>query len=159
MNTHTPEYYLSRSIEIAKENAVTRSGGPFGAVIVRKGQMVSQCGNTVTSTNDPTAHAEVNAIREACRTLNTFDLSDCELYASCEPCPMCMSAIYWARIPKLYYAADRYSAKHAGFDDSLIYEELEKPYDQRTLHVECLKVPESETPFEAWKTMSDKVPY
>ncbi len=159
MTTHTPEYYLKRSIEIAETNCKTNNGGPFGAVIVRNGEIVAECGNSVTTTNDPTAHAEVNAIREACKKLNTFDLSDCEIYASCEPCPMCLSAIYWARIPKLYYAANKHDAKNAGFDDSFIYDELDKNENERSIYIKRINIPTSEQPFEIWKGMSDKVEY
>lgn len=156
---NTPEYYIEKSIELAKKNCSSHNGGPFGAIVVRNGEIISETGNTVTTTNDPTAHAEVNAIREACRKLQTFDLSDCEIYASCEPCPMCMAAIYWAHIPKLYYAADRYSAKDAGFDDSNIYDELEKPYPERSIKVVNIRPADTERPFEIWKSMSDKIDY
>jgi tRNA(Arg) A34 adenosine deaminase TadA len=159
MTTHTPEYYLQRSIEIAETNCKANNGGPFGAVIVRDGKIVAECGNSVTTTNDPTAHAEVNAIREACKKLNTFDLSDCEIYASCEPCPMCLSAIYWARIPKLYYAANKHDAKDAGFDDSFIYDELDKNENERSIYIKRINLPTSEQPFEIWKGMSNKVEY
>jgi guanine deaminase len=150
---------LQRSIEIAETNCKANNGGPFGAVIVRDGKIVAECGNSVTTTNDPTAHAEVNAIREACKKLNTFDLSDCEIYASCEPCPMCLSAIYWARIPKLYYAANKHDAKDAGFDDSFIYDELDKNENERSIYIKRINLPTSEQPFEIWKGMSDKVEY
>lgn len=159
MTTHTPEYYLQRSIEIAETNCKTNNGGPFGAVIVRNGEIVAECGNSVTTTNDPTAHAEVNAIRAACKKLNTFDLSDCEIYASCEPCPMCLSAIYWARIPKLYYAANKHDAKDAGFDDSFIYDELDKNESERSIYIKRINLPTSEQPFMIWKGMSNKVEY
>lgn len=159
MKKQSPEYYLQRSIEIAESNCTSGHGGPFGAVIVRNGEIVAECGNSVTTTNDPTAHAEVNAIREACKKLNTFDLSDCEIYASCEPCPMCLSAIYWARIPKLYYAADKHDAKDAGFDDSFIYDELDKSENERSIYIKRINLSTSEQPFVIWKGMSNKVEY
>ena len=159
MTTHTPKYYLQRRIEIAETNCKTNNGGPFGAVIVRNGEIVAECGNSVTTTNDPTAHAEVNAIRAACKKLNTFDLSDCEIYASCEPCPMCLSAIYWARIPKLYYAANKHDAKDAGFDDSFIYKELALPPRERKTPVENILHNEALVPFDLWREKDDKVAY
>src|SRR5512133_1994251 len=125
--------YMLKAIKMAEDNFKSGNGGPFGATIVRDGEILAVAGNCVTSTNDPTAHAEIVAIREACKTLDTFDLTGCEIYASCEPCPMCLGAIMWARIDKLYYAADRLDASRAGFDDELFYSELSLPADQRQL--------------------------
>ena len=153
------EYYLERSIAIAKHNCENHAGGPFGAVIVRNGEIIAECGNSVTTTNDPTAHAEVNAIRLACKKLNTFDLSDCEIYASCQPCPMCLSAIYWARIPTVYYSADKADAKDAGFDDSFIYDELAKEEGDRSIRIKQLRLASANAPFKVWKEMNDKVEY
>lgn len=134
-------------------------GGPFGAVIVRDGQVVGRGWNRVTSKNDPTAHAEVEAIREACRTLNRFDLSGCEIYCSCEPCPMCLGAIYWARLDTCCFAAGRADAAAAGFDDALIYTELGRPPTERTLHFEQA-LRESALPlFAAWKAKLDRIEY
>lgn len=113
--------FMQLAIDIALESVRDLDGGPFGAVIIKDGEIIAKTSNSVTKTNDPTAHAEINAIRKACQELNTFDLSGCEIYSSCEPCPMCLSAIYWARIDRLYYAADRYDAKRIGFDDLYIY--------------------------------------
>lgn len=159
MCNNTIEYFLQRSIDIAKENCLSLNGGPFGAVIVKNGEIIAECGNSVTTTNDPTAHAEVNAIRMACKKLNTFDLSDCEIYASCEPCPMCLATIYWARIPTLYYAADKHDAKDAGFDDSFIYEEFDKKEEDRSINIKHIRLNTTSTPFDEWKKMSNKIEY
>ena len=131
--------FLNRAIQLSKENIDQTSGGPFGAVVVRQGIVISEGCNRVTSSNDPTAHAEVNAIRSACEKLKTFDLSDCEIYSSCEPCPMCLSAIYWARISKVYYANTKEDAATINFDDQFIYEELAKEKKDRTLKMTRLE--------------------
>lgn len=133
----TNEELMREAIRLSEEN-VNNGGGPFGAVIARDGEIVATGVNRVTASHDPTAHAEVNAIREACRRLGTFDLSGCEIYSSCEPCPMCLGAIYWAHIGKLYYGNNKTDAKNIGFDDSFIYEELELPRDRRRLPSEPL---------------------
>ena len=122
--------FLQRAIELAKESVET-GGGPFGAVIVKDGEIVAEASNSVTKDNDPTAHAEVNCIRKACKKLNTFILEGCEIYASSEPCPMCLGAVYWAHIDKIYYAGTRYDAAWGGFDDEFIYKEIEQPQSQR----------------------------
>src|SRR5574344_2535218 len=132
--------FLLCAIQMATDNVANGNGGPFGAVVAKEGKIIARATNTVTTSNDPTAHAEVNAIREACRVLGTFDLSGCEIYSSCEPCPMCLSAIYWARIDRVYYSADKKQASKAGFDDGFIYEELSKPIIERKIKeqkVEC----------------------
>lgn len=157
--TQEQRSYMQVAIELAEKNVLNGKGGPFGAVVVKNGKVVAAEVNSVTSTNDPTAHAEVNAIREACKQLNTFDLSECELYASCEPCPMCLSAIYWSRIKKLYYAADKYDAASAGFDDSLIYNELSKPQQERMLSTKQIDLSNARAPFELWKSSEEKVAY
>jgi len=151
--------YMLRAIEKSEQNFLSGKGGPFGAVIVRGDQIVAVAGNCVTSTNDPTAHAEVMAIREACKTLNTFDLSGCEIYASCEPCPMCLGAIMWARIDQLYYAADRNDAARAGFDDEVFYSELALPNDQRLLKPTQILKQEAVKVFDKWLDTTDKTPY
>lgn len=151
--------YMLIAIKKAEENFLSRSGGPFGAVVVRDGVIIAVAGNCVTSTNDPTAHAEVVAIREACKTLDTFDLSGCEIFASCEPCPMCLGAILWARIGKLYYAADRNDAARAGFDDELFYRELSLSNDKRLLKPTQLLQKEAIEVFNRWNDSADKVPY
>jgi len=159
MNNENSHNFMLRAIKMAAENFLSGKGGPFGAVIVRDGEIISVAGNCVTSTNDPTAHAEVVAIREACNTLGTFDLSGCEIYASCEPCPMCLGAILWARIGKLYYAADRNDASRAGFDDELFYTELSLSNEQRTLKPTQLLQKEAVKVFDKWNDKTDKIPY
>ena len=121
--------YMKEAIRLSVEN-VEKGGGPFGAVIVKDGEIIARGANRVTSTNDPTAHAEVTAIREAAKVLNTFNLEGCEIFTSCEPCPMCLAAIYWARIDRIYFGNTKTDAKNIGFDDSFIYEEIEKPINQ-----------------------------
>ena len=150
--------HINEAIRLAVEN-VRNGGGPFGAVIVKDGEIIACSGNTVTQTNDPTAHAEVNAIREACRRLETFHLEGCAIYSSCEPCPMCLSAIYWARISEVYYAATREDAAKSGFDDSLIYDEIAKPVGKRFIPFIEMKVDETTKPFRIWQEYEDKTRY
>ncbi len=150
--------FMKMAIELANEN-IDNGGGPFGAVIVKGDEVVATGVNRVTANNDPTAHAEVNAIREACQKLNTFDLSGCELYTSCEPCPMCLGAIYWAHIDKIYYGATKADAADAGFDDSFIYDEIELPLDERRLESAQIYAEEAAAIFEKWKNNSDKIEY
>lgn len=152
------EFFLTKAIEKAMEN-IENGGGPFGAVIVKEGEIIATCGNSVTIDNDPTAHAEVNCIREACKVLNTFDLSDCVIYSSCEPCPMCLSAIYWARIQHIYYAATRKDAALAGFDDQHIYDEIPLKEEDRSLPIEKLTHTLSALPFDKWREKDDKTEY
>lgn len=125
--------YMDEAIRLAEESVRKGTGGPFGAVVVREGAVIASAANTVTSANDPTAHAEVNAIREACRRLGSFQLEGCDIYCSCEPCPMCLGAIYWARPDHVYYACDRSDAARAGFDDDFIYREIALPRSGRTI--------------------------
>ena len=134
-------------------------GGPFGCVILLNGSVIGAGHNSVSSTNDPTAHAEVMAIRAACRKVNSFDLSGAVLYTTCEPCPMCLSAIYWARIGTVYYAATRHDAAAIGFDDNLIYEELAKPNDLKILKLEKVNEPRAAALFAEWSAKPDKIPY
>lgn len=134
-------------------------GGPFGCVIVRQGRIVARGNNRVTSTNDPTAHAEVTAIREACQALGTFSLEDCELYTSCEPCPMCLAAIYWARIPRIFYGNTRADAAAIGFDDDLIYREIALPPEKRSVEMKALLRDEAQRTFKDWGAKADKVEY
>ncbi|MCX6111846.1 MAG: nucleoside deaminase [Proteobacteria bacterium] len=145
-------------IELAKQG-VDSCGGPFGALVVKDGKIISEAYNEVTHTNDPTAHAEVLAIRRACKTLNTFDLSDCEIYSSCEPCPMCLGAIYWARIKKLYHSSTREDAENAGFDDSIIYREFELKSKKKRLLTERVILKKAYEPFILWKNKEDKICY
>lgn len=150
--------YLKQAIDIAKQN-IEKGGGPFGAIIVKDNEVVALCGNSVTNDNDPTAHAEVNCIRQACKKLNTFDLSGCVIYSSCEPCPMCLSAIYWARLDRLVYAATRQDAAGAGFDDEFIYKEIPLENSQRSMECNHLSLECSCDPFEIWNSKSDKTEY
>lgn len=152
------EDFMRQAIELAVEN-VKCGGGPFGAVIVRDGKVVATGVNRVTANNDPTAHAEVSAIRAACTKLGTFDLSGCVIYTSCEPCPMCLGAIYWAHIDKIYYGANQHDAAAVNFDDSFIYRELElKPAD-RNKPVENILHDEALAPFNLWREKEDKIAY
>ncbi|GAA5415685.1 guanine deaminase [Paraliobacillus ryukyuensis] len=151
--------YMKQAISLAVDN-VHQQGGPFGAIIVNaKGEIVGKGQNRVTDKHDPTAHAEVEAIRQACQALGTFQLDDCILYTSCEPCPMCLGAIYWARLKKVYYAADQALAATGGFDDAFIYQEINKPYEERKIPFYELDVAEKNAPFETWKSIDAKIEY
>lgn len=149
---------MQKAIDLALEN-IKNEGGPFGAVIVKDGVIIATGANRVTANNDPTAHAEVCAIRDACTKLQTFNLEGCEIYSSCEPCPMCLGAIYWAHLDKLYYACNKDDAADAGFDDSFIYKELELKREDRNLQSEILLPQEAKVVFESWKTQEDKTEY
>jgi tRNA(Arg) A34 adenosine deaminase TadA len=153
------EKFMREAIRLARLKLRGGAGGPFGAVIVRRGKIIARGWNCVTSANDPTAHAEVMVIRAACRRLKRFQLADCELYASCEPCPMCLAAIYWARLGKVYYAGTRRDAAQAGFDDALIYREVARPVSRRLIPMKPLLHGEAATVFAEWKTKADKIPY
>jgi guanine deaminase len=155
----TNEIFMKEAILLAEENNITGNGGPFGAVIVKDGKIIARGHNEVTSTNDPTAHAEIVAIRNACRELGTFQLDGCEIYASCEPCPMCLGAIYWARPSKIYFAATREDAAMAGFDDSLIYKEISLDHTIRIIPCEQILHSESLKVFHAWNENGKKIPY
>ena len=150
--------FMSRAIELS-EISVNNGTGPFGAVIVKNEKIIAEGSNKVTSTNDPTAHGEIVAIREACKQLNNFSLSGCELYSSCEPCPLCLSAIYWARINKIYYANTREDAQKIDFDDSLIYSELKKNINERKIPMTQMMRDEALKAFELWDKKKDKVKY
>jgi tRNA(Arg) A34 adenosine deaminase TadA len=150
---------MAEAIRLATENARSGRGGPFAAIIVRDGEIVSRGTNLVTSTNDPTAHAEVVAIRGACTTLHTFQLSDCKIYTSCEPCPMCLGAIYWAHLATVYFGCTREDAASAGFDDSLIYQEIQAPLDARKIPMQSCMRDEALESFRAWQELQDKIPY
>lgn len=156
--TMTKEELMRKAIELSVEN-VQNGGGPFGAVIAKDGQIVATGVNRVTSNCDPTAHAEVSAIRAACEKLKTFDLSGYEIYTSCEPCPMCLGAIYWAHLDKMYYGNNKTAAKNIGFDDSFIYDELELPKDRRKLPSEIVLPEEAIKAFDMWMKKEDKVEY
>ena len=154
----TKQELMRRAIALAVEN-VRQGGGPFGAVIARNGEIVAEGVNRVTMQHDPTAHAEVQAIRNACTKLGTFDLSGCDIYSSCEPCPMCLGAIYWAHLNHLYFAGTKTDAAEAGFDDAFIYQELPLPINERKLPTEEMMNKEAQAAFEAWKTNVDKIAY
>jgi len=153
-----PEF-LRRAIALATENAVQGNGGPFGAVIVRDGEIVGEGANSVTATNDPTAHGEVNAIRAACKALGVFALAGCELYTSCEPCPMCLTAAYWARIGAIYYGSSAADAARAGFDDAFLYGELRKDANLRQVRSQQLLGSEAWAAFAAWIASPNKIEY
>ena len=155
----TDDEFMRLAIELARTGMTTNEGGPFGAVIVRDGEIVGQGCNRVTSTNDPTAHAEVVAIRDACQRLGTFQLDGCTLYASCEPCPMCLGAIYWARPDRIVYGAFHSDAAQAGFDDQFIYEELDKPREQRHIPMQQALREEANMVFEEWARLDKRIPY
>ena len=149
--------FMRRAIALASES-VRRGGGPFGAVIVKDGEVVAEGSNSVTLLNDPTAHAEVTAIREACRKLGTFHLEGCTVYTSCEPCPMCLGAIYWAGIKQIFYGNTRKDAADIGFADDFIYEEMKRPLEHRRLPIPLLR-DEAQESFRLWEKKSDKVEY
>ena len=153
------EKFMREALHLAEAGMRHGRGGPFGCVVVRQGEIVGRGHNRVTSTNDPTAHAEVVAIRDACANLETFQLNDCELYTSCEPCPMCLAAIYWARIPQVYFGNTRTDAAAIGFDDDFIYQQIPLPPDQRTVKMGVLLRDEAQAAFREWAAKSDKVRY
>jgi len=158
LSTPNPEF-LRRAIALAIQNVENGGGGPFAAVIVRDGNIVGEGVNTVTATLDPTAHGEVNAIRAACKALGAFSLAGCELYTSCEPCPMCLAACYWARLDCIYYGASAADAARAGFDDAFLYEEFRKSHAARTLPASQLLANEAWSAFAAWIESPNKVGY
>ncbi len=151
--------HMREAIRLASAGAASGRGGPFGCVVVRKGEIVGRGSNGVTSTNDPTAHAEVTAIRDACARLRTFQLADCELYTSCEPCPMCLAAIYWARIPTVYFGNGRDDAAAIGFDDAFLYAQVCLPPERRTVAMRPLLRDEALASFRLWAGKPDRTPY
>lgn len=153
------EKYMKEAISLSRKCLETGRGGPFGAVVVKEGEIIGRGSNAVTTNNDPTAHAEIMAIREACEKLGTFQLTDCEIYSSCEPCPMCLGAIYWARPKILYFAANRNDAANGGFDDSLIYDEIAKKSDQRKIPTQQMPDPEATEVFKNWLEFDRKIEY
>jgi tRNA(Arg) A34 adenosine deaminase TadA len=150
--------FMQRAIELSI-NSVHNHGGPFGAVIVKGDKIIAEAANSVTQTNDPTAHAEVNAIRLATKELGTFNLSGCEIYTSCEPCPMCLGAIYWAHLDKIYYGNSKDDAANIGFDDSFIYKEIDLPKEERHLKAIQFLPNEAKVAFEKWQEKEDKIEY
>ena len=158
MATQSDEYFMQMAINLSIEN-VANGGGPFGAVIVRNGEVIATGVNRVTANNDPTAHAEVSAIREACAKLGNFKLEGCTIYTSCEPCPMCLSAIYWAGISKIFYGNTKADAKAINFDDSFIYDEIALPYAQRSIPCNNIMREKALSAFHAWEAKADKTLY
>ena len=150
---------MRRAIALALENVRTARGGPFAALVAKHGSVIGEGANSVTATNDPTAHAEIVAMRAACRGLGTFQLTDCELYTTCEPCPMCLGAIYWARPARVFYAGVAADAANAGFDDAFIYEELRRPPEARRIPMTQLMREEALAIFAAWKQLANKIQY
>ncbi len=150
--------FMIYALNLSLDN-IDAGGGPFGAVVVKDGQMVGKGVNSVTILNDPTAHAEIMAIRDACKNLNTFELSGCEIYSSCEPCPMCLCAIMWARIKAVYYANDREDAAKIGFDDSYFYQQVSMPIDKRDILMQKINDEKSLIVFEKWLNKTDKIEY
>jgi tRNA(Arg) A34 adenosine deaminase TadA len=151
--------FMQEAIRLAREHMLAGEGGPFGCVVVKESKIIGRGWNKVTSAKDPTAHAEVVAIREACRTLGDFKLNGCELYTSCEPCPMCLAAIYWARLDRVLYAGTRADAADAGFDDDFLYREIPRPIEARKLPMAPLLRSEAQRVFAEWKAKPDKVAY
>lgn len=151
--------FMQEAIRLSVENVTQGKGGPFGAVIVKDGKIIARGANSVTTLNDPTAHAEVVAIREACKVLGSFQLIGCEIYTSCEPCPMCLGAVYWARPDKLYYANTKQDAAAIDFDDNFIYEEIAKPINQRKLFTQQLMRNEALQAFKKWGESNIKIEY
>ena len=151
--------FMQRAIQLAVENVRNGTGGPFAALIVKDGVVIAEAANSVTTTNDPTAHGEINAIRKACTALRSYSLQGCEIYSSCEPCPMCLAAIYWARIEAIYYGCDCNDAARAGFDDSFLYREFKLDQKARALPANQLLASEAWASFQAWLDFTDKVGY
>jgi tRNA(Arg) A34 adenosine deaminase TadA len=153
------EKFMTEAVNAALKGMNNNEGGPFGCIVVKDGQIVGRGNNKVTSTNDPTAHAEVNAIRNACKNLDSFQLDGCEIYTSCEPCPMCLGAIYWARPDKVYYGSNQSDAANIGFDDAFIYKEIPLPYSERSIPFEQLAREIALEPFQEWAKKEDKTEY
>ena len=150
---------MAEAIELSLRNVREGKGGPFAAIVVKDGKVIARGVNCVTATNDPTAHAEVVAIREACRALGTFQLDGCEIYSSCEPCPMCLAAIYWARPARVFFGNTKEDAAAAGFDDSLIYHEISRPLAERKIPLQCMMRDEARAAFKEWETSPLKIEY
>lgn len=153
------EHFMRNAIKLSEQNIGLKNGGPFGAVVVKDGRIIGKGINTVTIDNDPTAHAEINALRDACSNLGTYHLEDCEIYSSCEPCPMCLGAVYWSRVKALYYAADRHDAANAGFDDAFFYDQVILPAGERELETAQLLRTEAQQVFKEWSDHEHKLHY
>ncbi len=151
--------FMRMAIDLATENVRSGKGGPFGAVIVRNGEVIAAQANSVTRTNDPTAHAEVNAIRAACTKLGTFQLDDCDVYTSCEPCPMCLAALYWSRCRSIFYGNSAQDAAAAGFDDGFLYEEIKRPVSERRIPIARVLGDEAIESFQAWTKSTERIDY
>jgi len=159
MASSSPQDFLRRALDLAVENVQSGSGGPFAALVVADGSVVAEGTNEVTTANDPTAHAEITAIRNACAARNHFELTGCTLYSTCEPCPMCLGAIYWTRLERVVFAATRRDAAAAGFDDEHIYEEIDRPPDARRIPMTYDDTADGDRPFEAWHNYDERVEY
>ena len=155
----TREEFMIEAIKMAESGMNSGKGGPFGAIVVKDGKIIGRGNNQVTTANDPTAHAEVVAIRDACKNIKSFQLEDCEIYTSCEPCPMCLGAIYWARPKAVYYAADKTDAANAGFDDAFIYDEIATPINNRKIPMDQLLQDKAQMVFKSWVKKDDKIEY
>ncbi len=158
-NTPDNDFFMKEAIQLATDHMKAGDGGPFGAVIVKNGTIIAKGWNRVTSTNDPTAHAEIDCIRKACTYLNRFQLTDCQLFANCEPCPMCLSAAYWAKIQCIYYGAGQEDAANSGFNDLYIYKELKKETSGRTMRMQQLLRDDALQSFKIWDKMENKIRY
>jgi guanine deaminase len=156
---HGNPIFMQKAIDLATENVISGRGGPFGAVIVRDGEIVATGANLVTATNDPTAHGEIVAIRNACTSLATFELKGCHIYSSCEPCPMCLAAIYWARCEAIFYGNCAADAAAAGFDDAYLYEELKRSIDERKIRTVNLLPEQAIESFDAWRAHARRIDY
>lgn len=152
-------HFMEKAIEVALENVKSNHGGPFGAIVVKNGQIIGVGKNEVTASNDPTAHAEVQAIRAACQYLNDFQLIDCDIYTSCEPCPMCIGAIYWARPRAVYFACTKEDAAKVGFDDQYIYEQISLPIPNRKITMKQIYSKQGDLPFRTWEQTRSKIDY
>ncbi|WP_419804262.1 nucleoside deaminase [Terriglobus sp.] len=159
MSLNPDPRFMRMAIQLATDNVASGGGGPFGAVIVRHGEVIAAEANSVTRTNDPTAHAEVNAIRAACAKLQTFQLSDCDVYTSCEPCPMCLAALYWSRCRTIYYGNTAQDAAAAGFDDSFLYDQIRLPNERRRTPIYQLLHDEAMTSFATWRDSAQRIDY
>ena len=153
------KHFLQQAIALASENVQTENGGPFAAIITKNNEIIATGTNNVTRSHDPTAHAEITAIRKACEVLNNYQLDGCTLYSSCEPCPMCLGAVYWAHLGRLVFAANKQQAEKAGFDDAFIYTEIVLPHNQRHLKTKQISLQEDNNPFVLWLNSNTKIKY
>ncbi|MBK9508002.1 MAG: nucleoside deaminase [Cytophagaceae bacterium] len=159
MNAEEDKHFLKIAANLAIQNVKENKGGPFGAIVVKNGEIISSGCNCVSSSNDPTAHAEITAIRNACEKLKSFQLTDCTIYSTCEPCPMCLGAIYWARPQRLVFASTKKDAAKIGFDDDFIYQEINLPFENRRISTSQIDITEAQELFKLWENKGDKVEY